>query len=495
MENPKFRIVYGEKMQKPKSLTANFIMNIILTMSSVIFPLITFPYVSRILLPDGIGKISFVTSVVSYFVMFAQLGIPIYGIRSCAKVRDCKEKLSRTVHELFFINLVMSVISYVILFIAVICIPRLCQEKLLFVIVSLTIGFNTIGMEWLYKALEQYTYITVRSVIFKFIAFILMFLLVHDQKDYIHYGLVTIFAASASNIFNFINIHNYISMKSLTPYNLKQHLKPIAVFFAMSCATTIYTNLDTVMLGFMKSDIDVGYYNAAVKVKTILISVVTSLGTVLLPRVSYYIETGLWDEFRRIAEKAIEFVLVIAVPACIYFMMFAEECIYFLSGDAFRGSILPMQIIMPTLVLIGLTNIMGIQMLVPMGKENCVLYSELAGAVVNLILNTVLINLFSASGAAVATLVAEAVVWVVQFYCLKTDVLRIYAQMQYGVLIRTVILAALVSFWIKWMKWNLFMILTVSASMYFGVYTFLLFLAKEPLIMQMEDKILGNWRR
>ena len=168
---------------KQKSLKLNFIMNAILTMSQFIFPLITFPYVSRILLPEGTGKVSFATSVVSYFAMFAQLGIPTYGIRACAKVRDNKEKLTKTVQELFIINFAMSLIAYAALFGAIAFVPRLRQDKSLFLIVSLTILFNAIGMEWLYKELEQNTYITIISIIFKFIDLIAMFSLIHHNRE------------------------------------------------------------------------------------------------------------------------------------------------------------------------------------------------------------------------------------------------------------------------------------------------------------------------
>lgn len=274
--------------KKQKSLKLNFIMNAILTMSSFIFPLITFPYVSRILLPEGTGKVSFATSLISYFAMFAQLGIPTYGIRACAKVRDNKEELTRTAQELVIINLVMSIVSYAALAIALIFVPRLRAERTLYAIVSLTIIFNVIGMEWLYKALEQYTYITIRSIVFKFVALVAMFAFVHQKADYVVYGAITLIAASGSSVFNLINAHKFIGMRPVGKYHFKRHFKPIAVFFAMSCATTIYTHLDTVMLGFMKTDADVGYYNAAVKIKTILVSIVTSLGVVLLPSILLY---------------------------------------------------------------------------------------------------------------------------------------------------------------------------------------------------------------
>ena len=276
-----------------KSLKMNFLMNVMLTMSSFIFPLITFPYISRILLPIGTGKVSFATSIITYFSMFAQLGIPTYGIRACAIVRDDRKKLSKVAQELLIINLVMCVLSYAVLAIAIFCVPKLREEKNLYVILSFTIILTSIGMEWLYKALEQYTYITMRSVFFKFVALVAMFILVHEQEDYVIYGGITIFAASASNILNLLNAHKYIDLTPIGNYDFKCHMKPILIFFAMSCATTIYTNLDTVMLGFMATDADVGYYNAAVKIKTILVSIVTSLGAVLLPRASYYVEHGL----------------------------------------------------------------------------------------------------------------------------------------------------------------------------------------------------------
>ena len=163
-------------------------MNAILTMSSFLFPLITFPYISRVILPVGSGKITFATSVVTYFSMFAQLGIPTYGVKACAKVRNNKEELSRIAHEILFINLIMCVLAYVVLFISIPLVPKFQEEKTLIVMISSTILLTAIGVEWLYKALEQYTYITIRSIVFKFIALIAMFILVHKQSDYVIYG-------------------------------------------------------------------------------------------------------------------------------------------------------------------------------------------------------------------------------------------------------------------------------------------------------------------
>lgn len=472
------------------SLKLNFIMNALLTMSSFIFPLITFPYVSRILLPEGTGTVSFATSVVTYFALFAQLGIPTYGIRACAKVRDDREILSRTVQEIFLINCVMCILTYAAFFAALFAVPKMQAEKPLFLVISLTLFFNMIGMDWLYKGLERYTYITVTSIIFKFAALIAMFALVHEKSDYVIYGGISIFAASASNVCNLINVHKYIDIHPKGEYHFRRHMRPILIFFAMSCATTIYTNLDTVMLGFMKTNTDVGYYNAAVKIKNVLLGVVTSLGTVLLPRASYYVEHQEMEKFVEITRKAIRFVFIIAVPLMVYFILFAEESVLFLSGEAYRQAILPMQIIMPTLVLIGLTNIMGIQMLVPMGQEKKVLYSEIAGAVVDLLLNVMLIPRMASAGAAIGTLAAEMIVWIVQFAALRKMVLPAYREVSYGKVAVGVLTGVLASLWVKNLHFGSFTTLLLSAVLFFGVYGGALTILSESLVWEIEQQFL-----
>lgn len=469
---------------KTKSLKLNFIMNTMLTMSSFIFPLITFPYISRILLPEGTGKVALATSFISYFAMFAQLGIPTYGIRACAKIRDNKQELSRTVQELFIINLITSAITYVAFIITLVSVDKIWFEKELYIITSLSIVFNTIGMEWLYKALEQYTYITVRSILFKFIALIAMFILVKEQKDYVIYGAISIFAASASGLLNFINIRKYIIWKPVGEYKIRRHLKAVFVFFAMSCATTIYTNLDTIMLGFMTNDTEVGYYNAAVKIKIILVSIVTSLGAVLLPRASYYIEHKMIDKFWEISSKALNFVCVCATPLMIYFILFARNGIFFLSGVSYEGSIVPMQFIMPTLLFIGLTNILGIQILIPLGKEKIVLYSEIAGAVVDLVLNALLIPVFASTGAAIGTLVAEIVVFIVQYISLHKEVEGIFRSIRYLEIFIAIVLGSLGCIWVKNLHFGDFITLVISSICFFGVYMIVLIIFKEPLLAE-----------
>lgn len=467
-----------------KSLAKNFIMNTVLTMSNFIFPLITFPYVSRILLPEGTGKIGVATSFITYFVMFAQLGIPTYGVRACAKVRDDKEKLSKTVHELLLINVITTFISYGAFLWCLFNVEKVSNERDLYIVISFMIILTTIGVEWLYKALEQYTYITIRSICFKLISLIFMFALVHEKSDYVIYGGISIFASSASYVLNLVNARKYISFKYIGDYDITQHLQPVLVFFAMSCATTIYTNIDNVMLGFMAGDVEAGYYGAAVKVKNILVSIVTSLGTVLLPRCSYYVSNGMMDDFKNICSKAINFVFLVAFPLVVYFIMFSDTSIVFLSGSLYEKATLPMQIIMPTVLLIGLTNILGIQILIPLGKENKVLISEIVGAAIDVTINLILIRQLKSVGAAIGTLCAEAGVLIVQYIATRDLVKPFFFKIKYYKYLLAILPASLIAVLLSSVFTNLFILLLVTAIGFFSTYILVLTILKEEMLLK-----------
>jgi O-antigen/teichoic acid export membrane protein len=266
---------------------------------------------------------------------------------------------------------------------------------------------------------------------------------------------------------------------------LKKHLKPIAVFFGTSVAVSVYTTLDIVMLGFMKNDDEVGYYNAAVKIKNIVVSVVTSVGAVMLPRVSYYVEKGLKEEFHRLTVKAFNFVMLMALPISVFFVFLARESILFLSGETFLGAVLPMQVIMLTVVLIAATNIMGIQILVPMNREKIVMYSGIAGAIVNLIFNLIMIPRYGATGAAIGTLIAEMAVLLVQAFALR----KMLGSLLRGIRILNLLLGSVVAFLameltLRLNYANSFLALLVNAVVFFGVYAIVMLIRKEPLVLQ-----------
>lgn len=474
-----------------KSIKFNFVMNMLLTVSSVLFPVITFPYVSRVLKADGLGKVSFAVSVLTYFSMLAQLGIPTYGIRTCAKVKDDKEKLSKTVHEIFIINFVMTCLSYILFLFALFFIDKFRMNASLMVITSLTMVFNMLGMSWLYSALEQYAYITFRSLVFKLISLISMFLLVRQVDDYILYAAITVFAGVGSNVINFIHGRKFVTFKPFEHYEFRKHLKPVFVFFSMSVASTVYTSMDTVMLGFLRTDSEVGYYNAAVKIRLILLGVVNSLATVLLPRASYYIEHGQRDKFIHISQKAFHFVVIFASPFWIFFTLFARESIIFISGTAYLPSVVPMQLIMPTVLICGLSNMAGIQMLVPLGREKMVLISQIAGAAIDFLLNLFLIPYFGASAAAFSTMFAEFMILMIQMGILLKEKISLFGNITFFKIAIGMTAGILASLWTKQIQMNSFLSVCISSVCFFGAYGAVLMVLKEKMTLEIKNMGIG----
>lgn len=470
---------------KIHSVKFNFIMNFIMAASSIVFPLITFPYVSRVLMAAGNGKVATASAVITYFNMFASLGIPTYGIRACAKVRDDRDKLSQTVQELLIINSVTMLITCAAFVFTVALVPEFAAEKELYVINGIGMVLNMFAITWLYNALEQYAYITVCNLLVKLVSLVLMLLMVKRPDDYILYGGITVFASSASYVFNFVYALRFISFKKKGPYNFRVHMKPIIRFFAMSAATSVYTNLDVVMLRFMKGDTEVGYYNAAIKVKTILTTLITSLGTVLLPRLSYYVKQNEKERFYQMIGKAVNFVVIAGLPLTVYFMLYADESILFLAGEGYEGSVLPMIVLMPTVLLIGLSNITGIQILTPQNLEQKVLNSIVAGAVIDFVLNLVLIPRFASTGAGLATLAAEAAVLVIQCVYLRNIIGQIVREVSLGKILLASALSCAAGIFVKvTVDLGAFLTLAISACVFFGVYGLVLLVTREKFVWE-----------
>lgn len=480
----KGKIMGVKSLPQPHSVKLNFIMNAILKMSAFIFPLITFPYVSRIFGAAGNGKVSFAVSVIGYFSMLAQLGIPTYGVKVCAACRNNERKLNQTVQELLIINSITVLVSYVALFICMMMIPRLQADRTLMLIISSSILLNAIGMDWLFEALEQFSYITIRNLGFKILSILLMFAFVHNPEDYVIYGAISIVGTCGSNICNLIYARRFLDRRPIGNYNLKQHIKPILSFFMLSASISVYTNMDSIMLGFLSSDAQVGYYAAATKMKSILVSSITALGGVLLPRMSNYIAQGKTNDFYEMIKKSVNFILIASLPITIYFSFMANTTIGILAGDKYLPAIIPMKIISLTVVLIGFSNIIGIQVFVPTNREKNTIKSTFAGAFANLIVNAACIPTLGASGAAIGTVVAEATVLFVQIVYVRREL----PFMVKGIQIRKIAIAnvaaaiVLVLLKHKYATINSFLLMVITSVMFFASYILILIFLKEKFI-------------
>ena len=460
-----------------KSIKQNFLMNAALSISGVLFPLILHPYVSRCLLPAGMGKVSFAQSFVAYFKMAAMLGIPNYGVRECAKARDDRESLSRVARELLAISLALSSLSFAALFLCTLSIPRLAEDAPLFLALGLNIILTSIGMEWLYMGLEQYGYITVRSLSFRLLSVLLIFALVRSPRDYLLYAALSTLIPSAPCLFNFLHSRLFLSSGPVPGFRPSRHLASILVFFGITCAVTVYNNLDEVMLGFMRGDSAVGYYHIGVGIELILTNLATAFGVVLLPRLSNHIAKGEIREFNRLTTKALRYELLFSTAASLYFILFARESIDLIYGPAYEKSVLPMQIMMPAMLISSTTKVIGNQILIPSGREKIVLHSVMAGAAVDLIINLLLIPHFAEAGAAVGTVAAEAAVLVWQFVYLRPFLSGIFSSFFRLPLLLSLGLASAASLWVKLLSAPHFLKLLISSVCFFGTYCLIEFLS------------------
>lgn len=396
------------------SLTRNFIFNTIFTLINLAFPLLTFPYASRILGPSSIGLVTFVFSIVNYFVTCASLGIPNYGIREISKARDNPVAVSKIYSEVFAINFYATAACSIVYYCMIFALPVFQANRALYAVIGISILLNFLNVDWLYKGFENYVYITQRSIAFKLISLAMLFLLVRHPTDTVAYGLVQVIALNGFNIVNAFTARKYVRF-SFKQLNLRRHFRPIILLFSSVLVINIYTNLDSTMLGILARQRDVGYYTAANKINGIVIGLVTSLGVVLFPRLSYYIKNGMQKEFRSLIAKSVRLVLFISIPACVGLYILAPQIICALSGPGFSPAITTMRIQLSIIIFVGLSNLMGIQILLPLGKERAFFISVLSGAVLDFLLNLFMIPLFQQNGAAISSTAAEFCVTFVQY--------------------------------------------------------------------------------
>lgn len=397
---------------RQKSITLNLITNGIKTLMSVLFPLITFPYASRVLGAEGIGKVNYASSIISYFSLMASLGISTYAIREGARIRDDKKKFNKFAREILNINLCTTIISCILLTVFL-YMPVLTDYKKLLVIFSAGIVFTTISMEWLFIIQEEYTYITKRAILFQFLSLVLLFLLVKSKSDYYWYAALTVISSGGSAILNLWHSRKFVDWRDKQKHQYRRHLKPIFLIFGTSLASSIYMTMDTTMLGAMKGDTAVGIYTAAVKINLVISTLIGTVSTTILPRVSYYIGNGLKKEYERLMKTSMDILLMISIPAAVGMICTSDILILLFSGKAFLAGSMAAKILSAKVIIGAVNRVLAYQICTPYKMDREVLISTAGGAVFNLAANAVLIPTVGVSGAAIATLLSEAVVFMI----------------------------------------------------------------------------------
>lgn len=474
-----------------QSVKVNYILNLINTGTQMLFPLITFPYVCRVIEADGIGQINFFQSIISYISLFTCLGIPMYAIREIARDRSDVVQMNRTAMEILLLHSMLTLVGYAIVAILCLTVPQIQVNIPLFLILSLTIFFTAIGCEWFYQGIEDFKYITIRGLIIKTVSVVLLFIFVKSKTDLLYYGCYTVFGVLGGNIFNFFRLRKYIHRENIifSELHIKRHIKPVLKVFSFSVVTSIYLQLNTVLLGFLKNALAVGYFAAATKVMQMLLKMSACLGSVMMPRASHLIAENKEAEFNRLIQKSYDFTLAIALPMTIGLIFCAPSLITALCGVRFEHSILPSQIIAPIILMVAISNIFGIQVLFPKGKINIVTLCCGIGAVADLILNLCLIPFFSYIGTSIAYLGAEVATTVSMYFIGRKYIPIIYFKKSHLTYALGCIVMALALYGISLLQLPTLTILLLQGCCGVLAYFIILCICKDEMLVQILSKI------
>lgn len=474
-----------------QSVKVNYILNLINTGTQMLFPLITFPYVCRVIEADGIGQINFFQSIISYISLFTCLGIPMYAIREIARDRSDVVQMNRTAMEILLLHSMLTLVGYAIVAILCLTVPQIQVNIPLFLILSLTIFFTAIGCEWFYQGIEDFKYITIRGLIIKTVSVVLLFIFVKSKTDLLYYGCYTVFGVLGGNIFNFFRLRKYIHRENIifSELHIKRHVKPVLKVFSFSVVTSIYLQLNTVLLGFLKNALAVGYFAAATKVMQMLLMMSSCLGSVMMPRASHLIAENKESEFNRLIQKSYNFTLAIALPMTIGLIFCAPSLITALCGVKFEHSILPSQIIAPIILMVAISNVFGIQVLFPKGKINIVTLCCGIGAVADLILNLCLIPFFSYIGTSIAYLGAEVATTVSMYFIGRKYIPIIYFKKSHLTYALGCIVMAFVLYGISLLQLPTLTILLLQGCCGVLAYFIILCICKDEMLVQILSRI------
>lgn len=393
-------------MQK-NSLKVNTLYSIIKSCSTIIFPLITFPYISRVLLTENVGKINFSSSIVSYFAMLASLGITTYAVRECSYVKEDKMRLEKTSSEIFSINILTTIIAYILLIVLLFIFPKLKSYNLLIVIQSLSIVFTTLGADWINTAMEDFRYITLRTFFFQLLSLICMFLFVKSPGDYLKYAAITVISSSGGNLVNIFYRRKYCKIKVGLHLNLKKHLPPILTLFAMILAQQIFVNSDTTILGIIKGDYQVGLYTTSVKIYNIINTFISSIAWVVMPKLATSFSKKDYININSILKFIIGFTCTVGIPIVLGLFLLAPEIIDFIAGPNYINASSSLRVLALALFFsLGWGVVMNM-LLLPDGEDKVCLKACSISAVMNIILNLLFIPRYGLVAAALTTTLSQ----------------------------------------------------------------------------------------
>lgn len=468
-----------------KSIVKNSVFNVFYRLLNMLFPLVTSVYISHILQADGVGRVSYAQNIAQYFVLLAPLGIVSYGTRELAKVRVYKVDSDRLFSELFVLNFISTIAFSAVYYSLILFSGFFDGEKALFLVTGMLIILNVFNVEWYYQAYEEYVYIAIRSAAVKILSLVAIILFVRSKQDYLVYALIYVLGFGGNYVFNVYNLWRRGVRLHLKGLSIARHLKPIFILLSSNIAIEIYVLIGTTILGALCAESTVGYYNNAAKLVKMVSVTISSIGMVLLPRLSYYKSLNRIDECNVLVNKVTSVMLYLALPCGVGLFLLAEPIILLLFGETFAPAAITAKIATILVYVLPFSNLFGTQVLLTFNQEKKFLICTIAGAVSNLILNILLIPTLQHNGAMLATIITETLVTILMTYNAGKYVsLNISAKMFIKTVTATGIMGIVV-FFVKGAFASYILQMIVSVSVGLVVYILFGFCARNPLVAEL----------
>lgn len=432
-----------------KSVTINALLNVVRQGMSIIFPLITFPYVSRILGNIEFGRYSFSASIISYFVLLSTFGINIYAVREGSRIRNNRQKIEKMVSDLFTINIFTTLIAITLLILLVLLNGKVYDYRELICIQSLSIILTAIGVDWINTIYEDYLYITIRYIIIQVIALIAIIVFVDSPQDVSIYCLILTFASYGGNIVNLIYVRKYIKLKINFQVNIKKYFMPLAFLFINSLAIVIYVNSDITMLGLYTSDREVGVYSFSSKIYNMIKYLINAALLVTVPRLAYILARNIVNYKKRI-DQVTNVMIMIIFPCATMIFLLSKSIIIVVGGEAYLQGVYTLQILSVSLIFALLASITSNCILILNRKEKRCLVGTTTSAICNVVLNILLIPIIGIEAAAITTVLAELINMKIQIFFVKKDLdIKLYVDrfiLFFTMIIVMIVVAAFIFF-------------------------------------------------
>ena len=469
------------------NIKKNFIYNISYQILILIIPFITTPYVARVLGADGVGTYSYTYSIAYYFMTFALLGINSYGNRLVAKVREDKNKLSKEFFSLYTLQIVTSAIMIILYYIYIIIFE---QEYLqIGIIQSIYVWSAVFDINWFFQGLEKFKLIVVRNSFIKLISLIAIFIFVRTNGDLWKYVLILALGTLCSQLILYSFLRKNVKYTKIKFIDVKKHIKPVLVLFIPVVAITFYKVMAKIMLGNLSTITEVGYYENAEKVINVPISIITAIGTVMLPSISNLISKGEEEKVEEYLYKMTKFMYFLVIPMALGIILISDNFVNLYLGSEFSKSSIVLKILSISMIFSSTANVLRTQYLIPKEKDKGYVISVIMGAIVNFIFNMIFINYWHAMGAAIATLLAEATVTIAQLIYVRKQVklnLMLTSSIKY-IIVGIIMLAICMLYNLISIQPILKLLLQIATGII--IYMGILFITKDEFIIEIINKI------